>query len=135
MSIFHRLEPRDFEAAFKRYVNESQLPDRSSGARASGILRVLHGELRSHAELPREPAALSRWARGVGDDALDDAGRFVRSPSGQTVFNFGKYSGESVLKVAEQDADYLAWVASNDSFNGDARRIAADALEDASDPA
>ncbi len=127
MSIYHRLEPRDFDAAYRRFVADD-LPDRASGERSGAALEILLGQLNSSDELPLEPHKLSRWARGVPDDAVDEQGRFTYLDSGDIAFNFGKYAGEELAKVAESDTAYVAWVASNPDFGPDSRAVATDAL-------
>lgn len=108
MSIYHRLEPRDFESAYRRYAGTNALPDRSSGRRSESVFEILLGQLRARPDLPGEPHRLARWGRGVPDTAADDEGRFTYLDSGEIAFNFGKYSGENLSKIAESDAGYVA---------------------------
>ncbi len=129
MSIYHRLEPRDFESAYRTYAF-GEAPDRSSGPRSEAALEILEGQLRSSPELPVELHMLARWARGVPDTAVDEDGKFTYLDSGEIAFNFGKYAGEELSKVAESDAGYVAWVASNQEFTPDSRAIATDALSE-----
>ncbi len=131
MSIYHRLEPRDFEAAYRRYASDEQPPERNSGRRSEATFEIMLGQLRASPELPVEPHRLARWGRGVPDDAADEDGRFTYLDSGGVAFNFGKYSGEELSKVVESDAGYVAWVASNRDFSPDSRAIATDALAEA----
>lgn len=133
MAIYHRLEPRDFESAYRKYAGEETPPDRASGQRAAAVLRILQGQIQSAPELPQEPDGLARWTKGVPEEALDDEGRFIRSESGEAMVNFGKYAGELLSKIVESDRDYLIWVASNQNFSAKARRIAAEAMEDGED--
>ena len=131
MAIYHRLEPRDFESAYRRYVEDSPPPDRASGQRAAAVLSILRGQIGTAPELPHDAAGLARWAKGVPEDALDDEGRFKQLESGEVVFNFGKHSGETLAEVARSDYEYLSWVASNRSFSAQARAIALEAMEEA----
>lgn len=131
MSIYHRLEPRDFESAFRRYAGQNAPPDRNSGRRSEAVFEILLGQLRQSSDLPIEPHRLARWSRGVPEAAADDDGRFTYLDSGEIAFNFGKYSGENLSKVAESDASYVAWVASNDGFSVSSRMIAVEALQEA----
>lgn len=135
MSIYHRLEPRDFESAYRRYVGQERPPARNTGQRSEAAFRVLLGQLRASSELPVEPHRLARWAKGVPESAADDEGRFTYLDSGDVAFNFGRYAGESLAKVVEYDATYVAWVASNASFSPASRKIAADALLQAEEEA
>lgn len=132
MSVYHRLEPRDFESAFRRYVpaSDNDLPERSSGRRSEAAFEILLGQIRSAPELPTEPHQLARWGRGVPETAVDEEGRFTYLDSGSVAFNFGKYAGEELAKVAEADASYVAWVASNEEFSAESRAIATEALSE-----
>jgi DNA polymerase-3 subunit epsilon len=131
MAIYHRLEPRDFDAAYRKYAGDGSLPERSSGKRVESVLRILSGQLKSAPSLPRDPSGLSRWSRGVPEDAIDDDGRFTQLDSGEIIFNFGKHAGETVAEVAKSDFEYLSWVASNPNFSARARSIVMEAMEDA----
>ena len=131
MSIYHRLEPRNLEAAYRQYGGPDALPDRSSGRRSEAAFEILLGQMRTRPDLPAEPHRLARWARGVPETAADDEGRFTYLDSGEIAFNFGKYSGENLNKVVESDSGYVAWVASNDGFSVASRKIAVTALEKA----
>lgn len=128
MSIYHRLEPRDFESAYSRYAQDDAQPERSSGRRSEAAFAILLGQLRSSPGLPVEPHRLARWGRGVPDTAADEEGRFTYLDSGNVAFNFGKYSGEELSKVAESDPGYVAWVASNEGFSAESRALAIDAM-------
>ena len=133
MAIYHRLEPRDFNSAYRRYVDpEAGEPSLDQG-KSQAVLDVLLGQMDSHPELPVRPAELVRWTKGIPDDSADDDGRFTRDESGAITFNFGKYSGESLDTVARSDPSYVGWIASNDSFSSEARKLAAEAIEDLND--
>jgi DNA polymerase-3 subunit epsilon len=131
MSIYHRLEPRDFESAYLLYTGNEKPPDRASGTRSQATLEILFGQLSSNVEVPNEPHRLVRWARGVPYSVADEEGRFTHLDSGELAFNFGKHAGETVARVVESDPSYVAWVASYDSFSPESRKIAAQALSDA----
>ena len=130
MAIFHRLEPRDFPAAFTRYAGDGTLPDRKSGSRAGAVLAILLGELAAEPDLPRDAVALAQWSRGVDEDAVDPEGRFVKAESGDILFNFGQYRGEAVDEIVKRDFEYLEWIATNSKFGAGARKIAERAVVD-----
>jgi hypothetical protein len=134
MSIYHRLEPRDFESAYRRYAGPDDPHEtpagRGSGRRSEAVFEILLGQLRVEPDLPTEPHMLARWGRGLPETAADEDGRFTYLDSGEIAFNFGKYSGENLSKVAESDASYVAWVASSDGFSMASKKIAVEALEE-----
>ena len=129
MAVFHKLEPRDLRSAFSKYVG-AELPDfrePDTGVRAS--LAILRGQLTQNESLPTQPNALARWLRGDRPASIDPEGKFVWSPDGEALINFGRYRGHRLADLAESKADYLAWVASNNEFGEDVRRIATSAIE------
>ena len=129
MAVFHRLEPRDLRAAYRRFVGR-ELPDlREADTGAHSALEVLQGELSRHPELPQDLAGLASWLREGDPQAIDPAGKFVWSEQGEALVNFGRFRGHRLSAVRETQADYLTWVASNPEFGPEARRIAAGALE------
>jgi DNA polymerase-3 subunit epsilon len=129
MAIFHKLEPRDLRAAYRRYTG-AELPDvreHDTGARAA--LDVLEGEVAKHPELPHDPAALAVWLRGTAPAPVDPEGKFVWSEDGEALINFGRFRGHRLSGLHESQADYLAWVASNAEFSAEVRRIAGAATQ------
>ena len=118
MSLFHRREPRDFAAAYRRFVG-GELPGDLDGAEAS--YRVLEGQLDQYQELSDDVAALADFINPRDPDALDPDARLVWSDDGDAVVNFGRHRGELLSRVAEETPDYLAWIASNDEFSDSVR--------------
>ena len=125
MSLFHRREPRDFAAAYRRFVGGA-LPDDLDGAEAS--YRVLEGQLDQYQELSDDVVALADFINPRDPDALDPESRLVWSEDGDAVINFGRHRGELLSRVAEETPDYLAWVASNDEFSEPVRKAVSSAL-------
>lgn len=104
MDIFHKLEPRDFEAAYLKYVGDRcpesgydsdasvvgddasgyEAPDQSSESRAAShrdaegyirdIRRIIAGELGAAPELPDTPSGLHKWITGAEDVDKIDEG-------------------------------------------------------------
>ena len=130
MEIFHRLEPRDFASAYRRFVGGEFNRLSSEDAMVNAVRAVIAGQLTQHPELPTEPASLEEWVTGESPEQyIDDQGRFTLSDEGDPVINFGKYRGHTLYDMSETDPDYLRWVASNESFTPQQRQIAADAAE------
>ena len=90
MAIFHRLEPRDLRAAYKKYAGGDLPPTTEGETNARAAAEILLGELSTGADLPRSPRRLAAWAKGVDDRALDPEGRFVWSANNEALINFGK---------------------------------------------
>lgn len=130
MEIYHRLEPRDIDYAYRRFVGGEF--DKTSGldATVNAARAILLGQLTQYPDLPSDPTTLERWAsEEETENYIDDEGRFTLSDEGDPIINFGKYRGNTLYDMSEIDPDYLRWVASNESFTDEQRRIAADAAE------
>ena len=130
MEIFHRLEPRDFDSAYRRFVGGEFNRLDADDATVNAVRSIIAGQLNQHPELPGEPARLEEWATGDSSDRhIDDQGRFALSDDGDPIINFGRYRGHSLYDMSETHSDYLRWIASDESFTPQQRRIAADAAE------
>jgi DNA polymerase-3 subunit epsilon len=128
MSIYHRLRPRNLEAAHAEFVG-GEAPDRSEPEpRVEAIYRVLLGELAAEPVIGRDPASIMRWGKGADDTWIDPDGRFAWSAAGEAVFNFGKHRGRRVSDIAESEPDYLGWLIANEDFPSQARAMAEAAL-------
>lgn len=126
MTIFHRKEPRDLGAAYRRFAG-GELPEDDSGADAA--LAILEGQLGAYDDLPRDIEGLDAFLHPSDPDAVDPDGRFTWGPDGDALLGFGRHRGERLSQVAEENPGYLEWVAGNPEFPGSARRVAADALQ------
>ncbi len=129
MVIFHRLEPRDLAAAHRRYAGRDLPARQQPGAAARAAMDVLRGQLGAEPALPGSPAALADWMRDSEEDPIDPDARFVWSSDGDALVNFGRYRGERLGDVAEQDPGYLGWVTRSSRFGADARQIAENAVK------
>ncbi len=128
MAIFHKQEPRDMAAAHEVFVG-GPIPARDNGDEiAIAALEILEGELEAYEEIPRDISGIQRFLKPLPENALDQDGMFVLSAEGDAVFNFGRYRGEGLLKVAEEAPDYLAWMADRQDFSDEVKQIAADAI-------
>lgn len=125
MTLFHRREPRDFAAAYQRFVGGSP-PEDMDGAEAS--YRVLEGQLDRYSELADSVEGLDRFLHPHDPDAVDPDSRLLWAPDGEMLLNFGRHRGERLSRVAEEAPDYLAWVAANDEFSDPVRNAVGLAL-------
>jgi len=127
MVIFHKLEPRDFEAACRRFTGREPPANRNPEDRVRATFDILMGELSNRGELPRDPDGLAQWLHPSHPDAIDPSARFIWSPDGEPLVNFGRNRGRLLEQVAEEQPDYLEWIAGNADFDPAARHIAAEA--------
>ena len=130
MEVYHQLEPRDFEAAYSRYVGGEYRDGSAPEHRINAVRSILHGQLTQNPDLPVQPDSLEQWATGATSDRfIDDQGRFTLSDAGDPIINFGRYRGHSLYDMSETHPDYLRWIAGHESFTDEQRQIAADAAE------
>ena len=130
MEVFHRLEPRDFDSAYRRFVGGEFNRLGSDDATVNAVRAIIAGQINQHPQLPSELTQLEEWATGVSaEQHIDDHGRFTLSDEGDPIINFGRYRGHTLYDMSELHPDYLRWVANDESFTDQQRRIAADAAE------
>ena len=130
MEIYHRLEPRDFEAAYRRFVGGDVSRPLDAESTIQAARSIIAGQLRQNTDLPRDPASLASWAsREDESNFIDDQGRFTLSDEGDPIINFGRYRGHTLYDMSELHPDYLQWIAGDDSFTERQRQIAGDAIE------
>lgn len=130
MEIFHRLEPRDFDSAYRRFVGGEFNRLISDDATVNAVRAIIAGQINQHPELPLKPSRLEEWATGASaEQHIDDQGRFTLSDDGDPIINFGRYRGFTLYDMSENHVDYLRWIASDDSFTPQQRQIADNAAE------
>ena len=130
MEIYHRLEPRDFAGAYSRFVGGNFVRTTDDEVTVNAIKAIIQGQMTQHPDLPDDAASLERWATGESIERhIDDEGRFTLSDEGDPLINFGRYRGHTLYDLSETHPDYLRWIAGDDSFTEQQRRIAADAAE------
>ena len=130
MEIFHTLEPRDFDAAYRRYVGGEFVRPADGDAVVNTVRAIIAGQLSQNSALPTDPESLEAWATGDSAECfIDDQGRFTLSDEGDPIINFGRFRGHTLYDMSETHPDYLRWIASDESFTEQQRQIAADAAE------
>jgi DNA polymerase-3 subunit epsilon len=127
MTIYHRKERRDLTAAVRFYLDRSHDGAHAAEDDVAVTLDVLDAQLERYPDLPRRVDELAAWTRGGNVDAVDRSGKFVWK-NGEAVLAFGKHRGQSLRRVAEQNAGYLEWVLNAD-FPPDARELVERALQ------
>ncbi|MEW6060484.1 MAG: 3'-5' exonuclease [Bacteroidota bacterium] len=95
MSIFHKKEPRNLEAALKFYANEILDNAHSAEADVEAAMKVLDGQLKKYSDLIPTTEALQEFTASKFS-TLDYDGKFARDKSGEIIFNFGSNKGKRV---------------------------------------
>lgn len=117
MQIFHSLEPRNLNAAHRRYLGVELAGAHGARKDALAAARVLEAMLGAHSELPRTVSALHREFADP-----DVAGRFRREEEG-IVFAFGKHRDKPIGEVAHEDPAYLRWMLKADFLDDVKSRV------------
>jgi DNA polymerase-3 subunit epsilon len=126
MVIFHQREPRDLEAAYRKYCGGEMKNAHRAEEDAKAAADVLDGQLRMYGDLPKDIAGLGALCYEVREDYIDTEGKFIWV-EGEAVCSFGKHKGQSLREIARNYPDYLEWIVRSD-FAIDVKEIATKAL-------
>jgi DNA polymerase III, epsilon subunit and related 3''-5'' exonucleases len=119
-TIFHKMERRTLEAAYKFYCDKDLTEAHSAEADTRATLEVLKAQLDRYPEdLQNDVEFLSSFT--MQQRNLDLAGRFVYNEKDEVVINFGKHKGVPVAEVLKKEPGYYDWVMKAD-FPEDTKR-------------
>lgn len=111
-NIFHKMEQRTLEAAYRFYCDKTLENAHSAEADTMATYEVLMAQLDRYPELQNDVAYLADFsARG---QSADYAGRILYDDKGVEVFGFGKYKGRSVAEVFREEPSYYSWMMNGD---------------------
>ena len=111
-TIFHKMEKRTLEAAYKFYCDKNLADAHSAKADTMATFEVLKAQLDRYSELQNDVDYLSKFSSH--NQNVDFAGRIVLDDNNVEVFNFGKYKGKSVTEIFEKEPSYYAWMMNGD---------------------
>ncbi len=108
-NIFHKMEKRTLEAAYKFYCDKDLTNAHSAEADTIATYEVLLGQLSKYeGELKNDTDFLAEFS-GYGE-FVDFGRRMVYNEDGEEVFNFGKYKGRLVKEVLKREPHYYDWM-------------------------
>lgn len=108
-AIYHKMERRNLEAAYRFYCNKTLVGAHSAEADTRATYEVLMAQLDKYPEeLTNDMGALAEISRY--NNNVDFAGMLVYNEAGDEVVNFGKYKGRALREVLAKDPGYYAWV-------------------------
>lgn len=111
-TIFHKMEKRTLEAAYKFYCDRNLNDAHSAEADTRATYEVLQAQLDRYNNLKNDIDWLSKFS--AHNKNADFAGRIIFNDKGEEVFNFGKYKGQKVTDVLEKDPGYYGWMMNGD---------------------
>lgn len=126
--IYHKRDPRDLKAAYRKYCGKELEGAHSAEEDAKAAAEVLGGQLEIHQDLPRDVPGLCALCYKVEENYIDAEGKFVWVRS-EAVCNFGKHKGRPLREMAVDCPDYLEWISRRD-FSIEVKEIAVKALND-----
>lgn len=108
--IFHEHEPRNLEAAFRKYCNK-ELGDEAHDASVDmkATTQVLFGQLEMYDDLPGDVDGLHEASKR-GEDVVDFARKLVYNEEGEVCYNFGSKKGVRV----KDDTSFAYWILDRD---------------------
>lgn len=110
-TIFHMMEKRTLEAAYKFYCEKDLVEAHSAEADASATWEILEAQLKRYETLGNSVETVLKF---TGEEKyVDFARRFVME-NGVEVFNFGKHKGRSVVEVLKAEPQYYDWMMRGD---------------------
>lgn len=125
--IYHQRDPRDLQAAYKKYCGKEMVNAHSAEGDAKASAEILDGQLEAHRDLPRNVSELCALCYQVEENYVDADGKFIWV-EGEAICNFGKkHRGRKLRDIVAQDPDYLHWIAGAD-FSAEVQQIATKAL-------
>ncbi len=111
-TIFHKMEKRTLEAAYKFYCDKDLTDAHSAEADTLATYEVLLGQLDRYDELENNVQKLSEFT--TRKRSVDFAGFVVYDEHGVEHFAFGKHKGKKVVDVLEQEPGYYGWIQNAD---------------------
>lgn len=119
--IFHKMEKRTLEAAYRFYCDKTLDNAHSAEADTLATYEVLKAQLdRYPDELKNDIGFLSEFT--TVNRSVDYAGRIVLNDKDEPVFNFGKHKGKTVESVFRTEPSYYSWMMEGD-FTLDTKQV------------
>lgn len=124
-NIFHYMEPRTLNAAYKFYCNKPLVNNHSAEADAMATLEVFRAQLEKYEGKEVEDEKGNKSVPVINDVSalstlsartrnVDLAGRIVYNDKGIEVFSFGKHKDKPVVEVFTKEPSYYSWIMNGD---------------------
>ncbi|MGS2740144.1 exonuclease domain-containing protein [Sinomicrobium sp. M5D2P17] len=111
-TIFHTMEKRTLEAAYKFYCDKNLDNAHSAEADTTATYEVLKSQLDRYEELQNDIKFLSEFT--TRKQTADFAGYITYNEEGVEVFSFGKHKGRLVEEILEKEPGYFGWLLNAD---------------------
>ncbi|MFX0557600.1 exonuclease domain-containing protein [Maribacter sp. CXY002] len=111
-TIFHKMEKRTLEAAYKFYCDKDLTDAHSAAADTNATYEVLLSQLDRYPELENNVKKLAEFS--TRKQSVDFAGFIIMDEDGEEAFSFGKHKGRKVLEVLDNEPGYFGWILNAD---------------------
>jgi len=111
-TIFHKMEKRTLEAAYKFYCDKELQNAHSAEADTTATYEVLKSQLERYDNLENDVKLLSEFTKRR--DSADFAGFIIYNKKREEIFSFGKHKGKKVEDVMEEEPGYFGWLLNAD---------------------
>jgi DNA polymerase-3 subunit epsilon len=111
-TIFHKMEKRTLEAAYKFYCDKDLSDAHSAEADTQATYEVLLSQLDRYPELENNIKKLAEFS--THRQFADFAGFIGLDEEGEEIFSFGKHKGKRVKEVLDQEPGYFGWILNAD---------------------
>ena len=106
-TIFHMMEKRTLEAAYKFYCTKDLVDAHSAEADASATWEILEAQLERYTHLG---TTIDTVLQFTGEEKYVDFARIFVLDNEVEVFNFGKHKGRPVTDVLKAEPQYYDWM-------------------------
>ena len=132
--IFYKMEPRTLKAALKFYCDKEIEDAHDAMADVRATIDVFKGQLKMYDGVDYVDADQNITSAPIVNDmqalhdftqdpkSLDVTNRLKMNEKGVIVFNFGKYTGQSVKEILGRDKPYYHWIM-NKEFSAQVKNI------------
>ena len=127
-TIYHKFDPRDLPAAYKKYCNKEVEKHHSAEHDVKATVNIFKSQLEMHKELPHSIGELHDFFNERKSESwIDSKGKFIWIDN-EAVINFGQHRGKSLPDMVKNEPGFLNWMLAKD-FLPDAKKIVSDALD------
>ena len=114
-TIFHKMEKRTLEAAYKFYCNKDLTNAHSAEADTMATYEVLKAQLDKDDGLENDMDYLSKFSSH--QNFADFAGFIGYNKEGQEIITFGKHKGKVIEDLFKTEPGYFSWIQNADFPN------------------
>ena len=116
-NIFHKMEQRTLSAACLFYTGKPMENAHDALFDTRVTWEVLKAQIERYDNLEGDVTFLSDFSRHSNFEMVDYAGRLAKNENGETIYNFGKHKGKTILQVNQSEPGYYGWMLEADFTN------------------